>query len=213
MKKPTLYSFRRCPYAIRARWALINCEIDIEIREIDLRNKPLDILNKSKSKTVPLLLTENGEVIDQSLSIILWALSLKKNINLKNFYNENLRMMIRDLIKENDGIFKYHLDRFKYSSRYENEDEDFHFKETRKILCKWNNLIMQSERNDYWLVGGKETIADWCLFPFVRQYKISCIQKKIPDYLEEPIKSWLSYFEEHLIFKKVMVKFPIWVDS
>ena len=74
MKRPILYSFRRCPYAIRARWSLINFGIDPEIREIDLKNKPKDIINKSKYQTVPLLITTDGEVIDQSLDIILWFL-------------------------------------------------------------------------------------------------------------------------------------------
>ena len=64
MTNDILYSFRRCPYAIRARWAMLICEIKVEIREIDLKNKPLDFLNKSKTKTVPILIKKDREVIE-----------------------------------------------------------------------------------------------------------------------------------------------------
>jgi len=70
MTNDILYSFRRCPYAIRVRWALLICEIKVEIREIDLKNKPQDFLNKSKTKTVPILIKKNNEVIEESLEII-----------------------------------------------------------------------------------------------------------------------------------------------
>ena len=86
MKNVILYSFRRCPFAIRVRWALLICEIKVEIREIDLKNKPLDFLNISKTKTVPLLIKNNSEIIDESLEIILWALSESRKENIKNIY-------------------------------------------------------------------------------------------------------------------------------
>ena len=86
MTTDILYSFRRCPYAIRVRWALLICELKVEIREIDLKKKPLDFLNKSKSKTVPILIKKNSEVIEESLEIILWALSESKKENIKKIY-------------------------------------------------------------------------------------------------------------------------------
>ena len=86
MTTDILYSFRRCPYAIRVRWALLICELKIEIREIDLKNKPLDFLNKSKTKTVPILIKKNSEVIEESLEIILWALSESSKQNVKLIY-------------------------------------------------------------------------------------------------------------------------------
>ena len=75
MTTDILYSFRRCPYAIRVRWALLICEIKVEIREVDLKNKPIEFMNKSITKTVPILLKKNNEVIEESLDIIIWALS------------------------------------------------------------------------------------------------------------------------------------------
>ena len=86
MTNDILYSFRRCPFAIRVRWALLICEIKVEIREIDLKNKPLDFLNKSKTKTVPILIKKNSEVIEESLEIILWALSESKKRNIESTY-------------------------------------------------------------------------------------------------------------------------------
>ena len=86
MTTDILYSFRRCPYAIRVRWALLICELKVEIREIDLKNKPLDFLNKSKTKTVPILIKKNSEVIEESLEIILWALSESSKQNVKLIY-------------------------------------------------------------------------------------------------------------------------------
>ena len=86
MTTDILYSFRRCPYAIRVRWALLICELKVEIREIDLKNKPVDFLNKSKTKTVPILIKKNSEVIEESLEIILWALSESSKQNVKLIY-------------------------------------------------------------------------------------------------------------------------------
>ena len=128
MTKDILYSFRRCPYAIRVRWALLICEVKVEIREIDLKNKPLDFLNKSKTKTVPILIKKDNEVIEESLEIILWALSESKKENLKSIYlPDNKKKDIFEIINENDNEFKYHLDRFKYATRYKDSDEEFHF--------------------------------------------------------------------------------------
>ena len=119
MTTDILYSFRRCPYAIRVRWALLICEIKVEIREVDLKNKPIEFMNKSRTKTVPILLKKNNEVIEESVDIIIWALSESEKENIKKFYNPNNKEKeILEIISENDHSFKYHLDRFKYSARF-----------------------------------------------------------------------------------------------
>ena len=86
MTTEILYSFRRCPYAIRVRWALLICEIKLEIREVDLKNKPSEFLNNSSTKTVPILLKKNNEVIEESLDIIIWALSKSEKENIKKLF-------------------------------------------------------------------------------------------------------------------------------
>ena len=207
MKNDILYSFRRCPYAIRARWALLICEIKVEIREIDLKNKPLDFLNKSKTKTVPRLIKEDTEVIEESLEIILWALSESKKENIKKIYfPDNKKEDIFKIVSENDNQFKYHLDRFKYSTRYQNSNEEYHFTKAIKFIKSWNELLAENK----FLFGDKPTIADWSIWPFVRQFKIACQSQKRTNYLECPIKDWLDYFENNRKFKSLMYKYELW---
>ncbi len=210
MTTDILYSFRRCPYAIRVRWALLICEIKVEIREVDLKNKPIEFMNKSITKTVPVLLKKNNEVIEESVDIIIWALSESEKENIKKFYNPNNKEKeILEIISENDHSFKYHLDRFKYSARFNAGEEDYHFSEANKFIEKWNNILT----NNRWLIGDKPSIADWCIWPFVRQFKIACESQKKINYFDDPIKDWLGYFEKHQYFKKLMHKFGPWKPS
>ena len=212
MKKHILFSFRRCPYAIRARWAIKMCDLEVEIREIDLKNKPLELIKNSVSKTVPLLILNNGEVIEESLDIIMWALkNSPKNYN-ERYFKKSYRELILETIHENDHIFKYHLDRFKYTSRFNPNEKEFHFINAQKFLKKLNISLTQSNKNR-WLVGDQESIADWCIWPFVRQFKIACNSQKIYDYFEEPLESWFNYFSKHENFKYVMYKYSVWESS
>ena len=145
MKNDILYSFRRCPYAIRVRWALLICEIKVELREIDLKNKPLDFLNKSRTKTVPILIKSNNEIIEESLDIIIWALSVSNKENLINKYMPELnKERIIGIINQNDNNFKYHLDRFKYSTRFNSIDKEYHFLEASKFIRRWDDLLKKN---------------------------------------------------------------------
>ena len=207
MTKDILYSFRRCPYAIRVRWALLICEINVEIREIDLKNKPLDFLNKSKTKTVPILIKKNSEVIEESLEIILWALSESIEEKTKAIYfPDNKKEDIFEIINENDNIFKYHLDRFKYATRYQNINKEFHFTKAIKFIEKWNKILTENK----YFFGDNPTIADWSIWPFVRQFKIACESQKRTNYLKPSIKNWLDSFENNRKFKSLMYKYNLW---
>ena len=207
MKNDILYSFRRCPYAIRVRWALIICEIKVEIREIELKNKPLEFLNKSKKKTVPILIKKNSEVIEESLEIILWALSESKKENIQGIcFPDNKKDDIFEIINENDNQFKYHLDRFKYATRYQNSNEEFHFTKAIKVIKRWNEILAENK----YFFGDNPTIADWSIWPFVRQFKIACESQKRTNYLELPIKDWLNSFESDRKFKSLMFKYELW---
>ncbi len=212
MKKHILFSFRRCPFAIRARWAIKMCGLEVEIREIDLKNKPSELIKNSVSQTVPLLILNNGKVIEESLEIIIWALKNSSKNYIEKYFNKSYREIILETIYENDHIFKYHLDRFKYFSRFNPNKKAFHFKNAQKFLQKMNISLSQSNKNR-WLVGDKESIADWCVWPFVRQFKIACDSQKIIDYFEEPIESWFNYFSKHKNFKFVMHKYSVWESS
>ena len=207
MTNDILYSFRRCPYAIRARWALLICEIKLEIREIDLKNKPLHFLNNSKTKTVPILIKKNSEVIEESLEIIMWALSKSKKENIKSIYfPDNNKKDIFEIINKNDNEFKFHLDRFKYSTRYYSSDEEFHFTNAIKFIKKWNELLTENK----YLFGDTPSIADWSIWPFVRQFRIACESQKRSNYLEPSIKDWLDSFENNRKFKSLMYKYELW---
>ena len=213
MKKHILYSFRRCPYAMRARWALREALIKVEIREVNLKNKPLDLIKKSQDKTVPLLILRNGKIIEESLEIILWAVSNSKKLDLKKYFPNNFKEEILNIIEENDKKFKFHLDRFKYASRFDEIDKDFHFLKAQTIIKEWNSKLKNNAKRDFWLIGNNETIADWCLWPFIRQFKIACESQKISIYFDEPMIRWLNYFETNNNYKDVMYKYEIWNQS
>ena len=207
MTNDILYSFRRCPYAIRVRWALLICQIKVEIREIDLKNKPIDFLNRSKTKTVPILIKKNSEIIEESIDIILWALSESKEENIQNIYfPNNKKVKIFEIIHENDNEFKYHLDRFKYSTRYQNINKELHFTKAIEFIKRWNCLL---EENRFFF-GEDPSIADWSIWPFVRQFKIACESQKRTNYFEPLIKNWLEYFESNRNFKYLMYKYELW---
>ena len=207
MTNDILYSFRRCPYAIRARWALLICEIRVEIREIDLKNKPLDFLNKSKTKSVPILIKKNSEVIEESLEIILWALSASKKENIKEIYfPDKKKEDIFKIINENDKEFKFHLDRFKYATRFQNSNEEYHFTKAAKFIKRWNERLTENK----YFFGDVPTIADWSIWPFVRQFKIACESQKKTNYLEPSIKKWLDSFENNIKFRSIMYKYALW---
>ena len=125
MKHNILYSFRRCPYAIRARWALLNTNQVVELREVELKDKPIQLLEISKKATVPVLKTTLNKVIDESLDIMKWSI---ERSNMHKFFGDNndKSQEIFSLIETNDNQFKYHLDRFKYSSRFNFEESENH---------------------------------------------------------------------------------------
>ena len=211
MKKHILFSFRRCPFAIRARWAIKMCELEVEIREIDLKNKPSELIKNSVSKTVPLLILNNGEVIEESLDIIIWALKNSPKNYIEKYFKKSYQEIILETIHKNDHIFKFHLDRFKYGSRFNPNEIEFHFKKAQEFLMRYNSSLSQSKNR--WLIGDQESIADWCIWPFVRQFKIACDSQKILDYFEEPIDFWFNYFLRHETFKSVMHKYSVWESS
>ena len=133
--------------------------------------------------------------------------SKKENIKLI-YFPENKKEDIFEIINENDNEFKYHLDRFKYATRY-NSDEEFHFTNAIKFIKRWNELLAE---NKYFL-GDNPTIADWSIWPFVRQFKIACISQKRTNFLKPSIKKWLDSFENNIKFKSLMYKYELWVPN
>ena len=203
MSYPILYSFKRCPYAMRARMALYLAEIKCEIREIRLSNKPEHMLEISPKGTVPILILED-KVIDESYDIVNWV--IKKH----DIFNDNLRSdqinLTESLIKIFDEEFKYHLDRYKYSTRYENTDSDFHRAECLKILIDLEIITSDSK----WIFGEKLNKLDISILPFIRQFRIA--DPGWFDSLEEifKIKKILNNYLDSEEFKKIMFKYDEW---
>lgn len=164
---PILYSFRRCPYAMRARLAISAAGIQVELREVVLRDKPAAMIEASPKATVPVLVLADGTVIDESLDVMRWTLD---QADPEGWWPEDaaLRTQIDDLIAANDGPFKKALDHYKYPDRY--QGETINPIEQRAIAAH----VIASYETDLadggWLVGDRPTLADFAILPFVRQF-------------------------------------------
>lgn len=198
MSRPILYSFRRCPYAMRARLGLASAGVRVELREILLRDKAPEFLATSPSATVPCLET-GGTVIDESLDIMLWALAQSDP--------EQLRDMPRlghDLIATTDGPFKTALDRYKYHNRY-GSDRDL---ERTKASGHLSALDAQLDGKP-WLFGDAPRLADFAILPFIRQFAMT--DKNWFDAQPWPgLQRWLAAFLASPRLHGVMQKFPRW---
>ncbi len=202
---PILYSFRRCPYAMRARMAIHISSQKCEIREVLLRDKPPSMLEYSSKGTVPVLVLQSGEVIDESLDVIDWALNLNDPDNWQRSKNNE---KTKELIKINDGEFKYHLDRYKYSKRYDNEDPEFHRKKCLSFIEKVNSELQNSK----YIFDDAISYIDISLLPFIRQFRIA--DKEWFDELPyENVKSWLSNFLNSELLKSIMFKYDLWKEG
>ena len=212
MNHHILYSFRRCPYAIRTRWALLHTNQLVELREVDLKKKPIELIKISEKATVPVLKTNSNQIIDESLDIMIWGI---KRSNMHELFcdnnNENSKEMF-SLIEANDKVFKYHLDRFKYASRYNIEESETHRTAAMEILLSLNNKLKRfsNEGRSLFLVDAKETLADWAIWPFVRQFRIADIKKFDQDHEIKYLRSWLNYFFTHEKYPIVMKKNEPW---
>ena len=169
-----LYSFRRCPYAIRARLALQVAGLrpgrDLEIREVALAAKPPELLEVSGRGTVPVLVRADGGVLAESLEIMCWDLETADPEGWLSGWDGPAQGRMQALIDENDGPFKHHLDRYRYPQRFQPEDSGVdHRLEILAILRGWNARL----RPGGWLLGAAPCLADWALLPFVRQFGLT----------------------------------------
>jgi len=211
MKHNILYSFRRCPYAIRARWALLNTNQVVELREVELKDKPIQLIEISKKATVPVLKTTLNKVIDESLDIMKWSIE-RSNMHKLFGDNNDKSKEIFSLIETNDNQFKYHLDRFKYASRFNFEEAETHRAAAMKILLSLNNRLKEfaTKGEPLFLVDAKETLADWAIWPFVRQFRIADIKNFDQNHEIQYLRSWLNYYFTHEKYPIVMKKNELW---
>ncbi len=203
---PILYSFRRCPYAMRARLALDASNTRCELREIVLKNKPAEMLSASPKGTVPVLITD-GTVIDESLDIMLWALQRNDPEQWLTPPSGSLQGM-QSLIAHFDTHFKHHLDRYKYPNRFEDADAD-------ASRTAASNDLMQLEarlQHTRYLFGERPTLADMAIAPFVRQF--AHVDKSW--FANEPwpkVLAWLERITASERFQRIMRKLPEWTSE
>ncbi len=199
-----LYSYRRCPYAMRARMALAYSGIAVEIREISLREKPASLLAISPKGTVPVL-QDHGMVIEQSYDIMKWAL---KQSDTDQWLSAETESVIDEWVEINDGPFKKLLDQYKYPDRY----PDISVEETlSQATTLFLGPINEQLKKSAYLLGPKISLADIAIFPFIRQFSMVD-----PEWFDQSglnfLKQWLNQHLESPLFLSVMQKYPTWYD-
>ncbi len=206
MNLPRLYSFRRCPYAMRARLGILFAELKVELREIVLKNKPAQMLAISPKGTVPVLeLVEDDSskrlVIEESREILAWALQQKDPQGLLNID----LVSANALIDRNDNQFKHWLDRYKYADRHP-ERTQLEYRQQGEVFLQTLESLLA--RNRY-LLGDNISIADIGIMPFVRQF--AHVDREVFYSLPYPdLQQWLRDWLEHPVFQQVMIKFQPW---
>lgn len=195
--QPILYTFCRCPYAIRARLAITISQLSVEYREILLRDKPREMLKLSPKGTVPVLVLPDGQVIDESIDIMRWALAQNDP--------EHWLTDESDLIDINDHEFKPWLDRYKYADRHPEQSSDFHRQQGEVFLERLESKLHLHSA----LSGNNYTITDYAIAPFIRQFahvdKHWFFNSAYPKTIQ-----WLQHILTSDLFERVMMKQPVW---
>lgn len=202
---PCLYSFRRCPYAMRARLGILFAELQVELREITLKNKPPQMLAISPKGTVPVLQLLNGMVIEESREIMIWALAQRDSQGL---LNAETLLEANALIDKNDNEFKYWLDRYKYADRHIEMSQTEYRQKGEAFLQLLEELLT---KNPY-LLGKSVTLADIGIVPFVRQF--AHVNRDVfysLPYIN--LQRWLQNWLQNPLFLQAMTKFQLWQEK
>ncbi|WP_367104216.1 glutathione S-transferase [uncultured Psychrobacter sp.] len=200
-----LYSFRRCPYAMRARLAILFADLQVELREIVLKNKPPQMLTISPKGTVPVLQLSGGTVIEESREIMMWALDQN---DPQGLLDTKVLAQANALISRNDNEFKYWLDRYKYADRHPDMTQTEYRQQGEVFLQVLEELLA---KNTY-LLGESITLVDIGIMPFVRQF--AHVDRDVFYNLPYPnLQRWLQEWLAHPIFLRVMTKYPPWQEG
>ena len=207
---PILYTFRRCPYAMRARLAIAVSGQPVELREVALKNKPAELLAASPKGTVPVLILPDGQVIDESMDVMLWALGQHDPENWLAPALDNIAGMLA-LIAGNDGAFKHSLDRYKYPNRHAHESagDSQAFAHTHRRNCANWLTGLEAILAGGWLFGSRASLVDMALLPFVRQFA----HTDAAWFAAQPwprVQAWLTAFEASALYAGVMDKLAPW---
>lgn len=192
MLQPILYSFRRCPYAMRARLAIADAGQSVALREVVLRDKPAEMLAVSPKGTVPVMVMPDGVVIEQSFEIMEWA------------YEESLDEKSLALVARNDGPFKQALDRYKYADRYPEFSQQHYREQGEEFLAELEGLLSPN------LSGADMGFVDYAIVPFVRQFA-GVDEDWFASAPYPRVRDWLTRFVNSELFETVMGKYPQWL--
>ncbi len=204
---PILYSFRRCPYAMRARMALVASGLEVELREVVLRDKPPSMLELSPKGTVPVLWLADGRVLEESLDVMRWALGESDPQGWVPT-EPTVAAEMDALITRNDDEFKFHLDRYKYPDRYEGAVSEEHRASAEAFLQTLEGLL---DGQDF-LFGSVRGFADAAIAPFVRQFANT--DRGWFDEAPYPrVQAWLAQELESPFFLGMMNKYAQWVEG
>ncbi|MEO0606662.1 MAG: glutathione S-transferase [Pseudomonadota bacterium] len=207
--RPILYSFRRCPYAMRARMAIAAAGIECRLREVVLRDKPAEMLDASPKGTVPVIVEPDGRVIEESLDVMIWALD-QNDAEAWLTPERGTRPEMEALIAACDGPFKRALDRYKYPNRYAREHivrED-----QRALGLAFLQQLDAQLAGQSQLFGDRVSFADIAIFPFVRQFANT--DRAWFDSVELPrLQTWLEGHLESARFQLIMPKCPQWTSG
>ncbi|WP_040642795.1 glutathione S-transferase [Psychrobacter aquaticus] len=200
-----LYSFRRCPYAMRARLGLLFAELPVELREITLKNKPEQMLAISPKGTVPVLQLLDGSVIEESIEIMMWALEQQ---DPQGLLDEEVLSQANALIEQNDNEFKHWLDRYKYADRHL-EMTQTEYRQRGEVFLQ---VLEELLNKNIYLLGDSVTIADISIMPFVRQF--AHVDRDVFYSLPYPkLQQWLKCWLAHALFIQAMTKFQPWQEG
>ena len=205
--KPVLYTFRRCPYAMRARMGIYASGIKMEWRELVLRDKPEHMVEISPKATVPVVQLPDGKVIDESFDVMMWALEQNDPHGWLPS-NGDMKQRSTEIINECEERFKQHLDHYKYPNRYDGIDAISSRDEAVKILEKWNGYLADHAN----LLSEQPSLADYATFPFVRQF--ANVDRDWFDALALPhLQAWLERHLTSQIFADIMIKQKPWTPE
>ena len=207
-QRPICYTFRRCPYAIRARMTLDYSRTEVVYREIVFRNKPPEMLKISPKGTVPVLQLEDGTVLEESWDIMKWAVTNNdSNNDPQNWLPSSTekRESMEQLIYKNDVEFKFSLDKYKYADRHPAHSRAEYRQQCEAFLC----LLEQKLAASRFLLGDHLSLADIGVFPFIRQF--SMVEEGWLKSSPYPhLHNWLALLLESDRFKRIMDKKPLW---
>ncbi|MBL4682115.1 MAG: glutathione S-transferase [Pseudomonadales bacterium] len=202
--QPILYTFRRCPYAIRARMGLAYANVDFEHREVTLKNKPTNMISLSPKGTVPVLKLLDGTVLEESLDILIWAIGQKDVDGWMTYPAKRLSEMAA-LIAENDFEFKIHLDHYKYADRFPEASQEEYRSRCEPFLLSLEKRLTENP----FLFSHQIAYADIAIVSFIRQF--SKVDETWFSHAPYPrLKIWLNHLINSTLFLSIMKKYKAW---